>query len=66
MSATRARKSQTLRVPKATAESRAKHEAYAARLVPVTYTVVAGPPGCPETVTFLEDPTHRAKNGGPR
>ena len=35
--------------------SLANHQALLDRLVPVTYSVVAGPPGSPETITMLED-----------
>ena len=42
--------------------SLANHQALLDRLVPITYSVVAGPPGCPETMTMLED-LERLKKG---
>lgn len=50
-----------LRAPRLSSAERAGFAAHAARLVPVTYAVVAGPPGSPATMLEHEDPERMAR-----
>lgn len=56
-------RSVSLRCPRLSPAERAAHAAREARLVPVTYTVVAGTPTVPtgSTDTMLEDPERLKK-----